>query len=334
MEKAKLNNRDRLLAVREIFHTHTDEDNYLTLEELTNHLASRGEIDKLSKKSLKDDIEALAKSGFDIVAEATKNGLAIPYHLASRPFEDYELRLLVDAIASAKFISESETNHLVSVLQSFTSRHKAKTLQPVMHTVKKPRGKIPFSIHYIQEAIAKHMMITFQYQGKFNERTRMFELRKDGGRYFVTPAHLIVDNGNYYLIGREEESKDLRTYRVDRIVDCQIFEPADSPVTVDPSYLSNMFSMYGGEAEKLTIRFRESLMPTVVDRFGTDIRCRRIDENWFEVEVSALFSDGFMGWLLQFADQTEILAPASRREEFRAKVEQLANLYQVGAPTA
>ncbi|MEW8975000.1 MAG: WYL domain-containing protein, partial [Exiguobacterium sp.] len=92
MSNEKLTNRDRLLAVREIFERQSDEDHTLTLEELSMELSKRGLIEKLSRKSLKDDIAALAKSGFDVVAEETKNGLAIPYHLVSRPFEHHQLR--------------------------------------------------------------------------------------------------------------------------------------------------------------------------------------------------------------------------------------------------
>ncbi|WP_214851111.1 WYL domain-containing protein [Exiguobacterium sp. s193] len=324
----KLSNRDRLLAVREIFEKKSDEETTLTLEELSVELSKRGLIEKLSRKSLKDDIDALARSGFDVVKEETKNGLATPYHLVSRRFEHHQLRLLVDAIASAKFISESETTALVRTIQSLTSERLAKTLNPVIHTVKKPKGSIPFSIDTIQNAITEQEIISFQYQGKFNERTRKFELRRDGEFYLVTPAHLIVDNGNYYLIGRDERLQQIRTYRVDRIVQCSVFEPTDRPVEVDPTYLSNMFNMYGGEEEQLTLKFHESVMPTVVDRFGTEIRCRRIEENWFEVKVSALFSEGFMIWLIQFANQAEIIEPVVRRDAFRAKVLQLAEVYQ------
>ncbi|VWX38580.1 helix-turn-helix transcriptional regulator [Exiguobacterium oxidotolerans] len=328
MPTEKLSNRDRLLAVRDIFEKYSDEEETLTLEDLSIALSKRGLIEKLSRKSLKDDIEALAKSGFDVVKEETKNGLATPYHLVSRRFEHHQLRLLVDAIASAKFISESETQALVRTIQSLTSERLAKTLNPVIHTVKKPKGVIPFSIDTIQKAITEQEIISFQYQGKFNERTRKFELRRDGDFYLVTPAHLIVDNGNYYLIGRDERVQQIRTYRVDRIVQCSVFEPAETPVEVDPSYLSNMFNMYGGEDEQLTLKFHESVMPTVVDRFGTDIRCRRIDEEWFEVKVSALFSEGFMIWLIQFAHQAEIIEPSERREAFKEKVLQLARIYQ------
>nr|WP_251137044.1 WYL domain-containing protein [Exiguobacterium sp. s193] len=316
------------MAVREIFEKKSDEETTLTLEELSVELSKRGLIEKLSRKSLKDDIDALARSGFDVVKEETKNGLATPYHLVSRRFEHHQLRLLVDAIASAKFISESETTALVRTIQSLTSERLAKTLNPVIHTVKKPKGSIPFSIDTIQNAITEQEIISFQYQGKFNERTRKFELRRDGEFYLVTPAHLIVDNGNYYLIGRDERLQQIRTYRVDRIVQCSVFEPTDRPVEVDPTYLSNMFNMYGGEEEQLTLKFHESVMPTVVDRFGTEIRCRRIEENWFEVKVSALFSEGFMIWLIQFANQAEIIEPVVRRDAFRAKVLQLAEVYQ------
>ncbi len=106
----------------------------------------------------------------------------------------------------------------------------------------------------------------------------------------------------------------------------------EEPVYVEPSYLSNMFNMYGGENEQLTLKFQESLMPTVVDRFGTDIRCRRLDDLWFEVKVDALFSDGFMMWLIQFGNQAEIIAPVERREAFKNKVAGLATMYQVETP--
>ncbi|MFN3367353.1 MAG: WYL domain-containing protein, partial [Exiguobacterium mexicanum] len=201
-----MNNRERLLEVRRFFERHTDDNHPKTLEDLLEYLSTIGDTSKLAKKSVKDDIQALTDSGFEVQDELEKNGLAKKYWHSARLFEIHELRMMVDAIVAAKFISEDVTERIVEKLQKLTSIPEAETLQSIIKTPKKKHGQIPYHIDRIQRAIQEQKAISFQYTDVvgFDATKRTFPLRRDGERYVVNPIDLHWNHEQYYLIGIDE----------------------------------------------------------------------------------------------------------------------------------
>lgn len=325
-----MNNRERLLEVRRFFERHTDDNHPKTLEDLLEYLSTIGDTSKLAKKSVKDDIQALTDSGFEVQDELEKNGLAKKYWHSARLFEIHELRMMVDAIVAAKFISEDVTESIVEKLQKLTSIPEAETLQSIIKTPKKKHGQIPYHIDRIQRAIQEQKAISFQYTDVvgFDVTKRTFPLRRDGERYVVNPIDLHWNHEQYYLIGIDESIGEIRNYRVDRIVNSQIVED-DSPRMkhhLPDDYFQKSFNMYNGLDEEIVLAVDERVLPVIFDKLGEDVSITQ-DRNRFLIRFDAAVSDGFVYWLLSLGTQVEVLEPITLRDHMRETIESMIGRY-------
>lgn len=326
-----VNNRERLLEVRRFFERYTDEANPKTLEDLLEYLSTIGDTSKLAKKSVKDDIQALNNSGFEVQDELEKNGLAKKYWHSARLFEIHELRMMVDAIVAAKFISEDVTEEIVEKLQMLTSIPEAKTLQSIIKTPKKKHGHIPYHIDRIQRAIHEQKAISFQYTDVvgFDVTKRTFPLRRDGERYVVNPIDLHWNHEQYYLIGIDESIGEVRNYRVDRIVNSEIVEDG----TIRPKhhlpddYYQKSFNMYNGSDEQIVLSVDERVLPVIFDKLGEDVSVSEHGER-FLIRFDAAVSDGFIYWLLSLGAQVEVVEPFTLRNHMKATIEKMATTYE------
>ena len=88
---------EKLLTIEKLFETKTDEKHTITGNRLIEILGDYGI--KAERKTIYDDIKTLCDSGMDI--EITKDGHSNAYYLAQRLFQDEELYVLADAVASA-----------------------------------------------------------------------------------------------------------------------------------------------------------------------------------------------------------------------------------------
>lgn len=323
-------NRERLLEVRRFFERKTDEAHPKTLEDLLEYLSTIGDTSKLAKKSVKDDIQALNDSGFEVQDELEKNGLAKKYWHSARLFEIHELRMMVDAIVAAKFISEEVTDQIVEKLQMLTSDEEAKTLQSIIKTPKKKHGQIPYHIDRIQRAIHERKAVSFQYTDVvgFDVAKRKFPLRRDGERYIVNPIDLHWNHEQYYLIGIDESIGEIRNYRVDRIVNSEIVE--DGLVRpkrhLPEDYYQKSFNMYNGMDEEIVLSVDERVLPVLFDKLGEDVSISENDDRFF-IRFDAAVSDGFIFWLLSLGTQVEVIEPLSLRDHMKETVEAMADTY-------
>lgn len=325
-----MNNRERLLEVRRFFERHTDDNHPKTLEDLLEYLSTIGDTSKLAKKSVKDDIQALTDSGFEVQDELEKNGLAKKYWHSARLFEIHELRMMVDAIVAAKFISEDVTERIVEKLQKLTSIPEAETLQSIIKTPKKKHGQIPYHIDRIQRAIQEQKAISFQYTDVvgFDVTKRTFPLRRDGERYIVNPIDLHWNHEQYYLIGIDESIGEIRNYRVDRIVNSEIVED-DTPRMkrhLPDDYFQKSFNMYNGLDEEIVLTVDERVLPVIFDKLGEDVSITQ-DGDRFLIRFDAAVSDGFVFWLLSLGTQVEVLEPVTLRDHMRETIEAMAERY-------
>lgn len=326
-----MNNRERLLEVRRFFERETDDDNPKTLEDLIAYLSTIGDTSKLAKKSVKDDIQALINSGFEVENELEKNGLPKKYWHSERLFEIHELRMMVDAIVAAKFISEDVTDRIVEKLQMLTSRMEAETLQSIIKTPKKKHGQIPYHIDRIQRAIHAQKAISFQYMDVvgFDVTKRTFPLRHDGVRYVVNPIDLHWNHEQYYLIGIDESIGEIKTFRVDRIVNSQVEEDGVTrkkhPLPDD--YYQKSFNMYNGLDEEIVLSVDERVLPVIFDKLGEDVSITEDGER-FLIRFDAAVSNGFIYWVLSLGTQVEVLEPLSLREHVKQTIEAMSDVYK------
>lgn len=325
----KLSTKQRLLKVREILEKYSDEEHQLTSRQILDYLDTE---ETVNTTTIKNDIKELIQSGlFDVEEFQEKNGVEKKYSYEDRLFGIHELRVLADALSSARFITNSETDKLIEKLKKLTSVHLAQQLENriiLAEGAKTENPGVKYAIHTLHSAIWEKKVIQFQY-GRYN-LDKEFVLSKDGGFYYVKPYALVWDDEFYYLIGEYELNKEIRHYRVDRMREVttldQTFLP-DSGFDVS-KYRNRLFNMWSGEVRNIEIEFDNDLINVVIDHFGVNIRITRHTEHTFRISIDAVLSDGLVYWLLSRGGKAKVLHPPSLVERMKEEAEKLWKQYQ------
>ncbi|WP_223590714.1 helix-turn-helix transcriptional regulator [Neobacillus bataviensis] len=327
---ADVPNTTKILALKKILLEETDEEHKLSMTDLIDKLQlAIAANDPIDKKRIKRYIESLNESGFEILHEGEKYG-KIVYSHQSRLFETYELRMLVDAILSASFVTEEQAKNMISKLSQLTSKHIAKTLpSPIKYN--KSMNHIyhltKVYIDKIHQAIDEKRVITFKY-GKFNI-DRTFELNRNGQEYIYHPYGLIWDQGFYYMIGQKENKVGLSNYRVDKMRDVEVTELRfkSKDYNID-GYLHINFHMFSGQGEWVEIEFKDkSLINPIIDKFGLDADIKKVDEDTFILKTKAIVGEGFFNWLRGWGSKAKILSPPSLVKQMKDEIEKMYQLY-------
>ena len=288
----------------------TDEDHPVTVNQIISYLDSQGI--SAERKSIYSDIEALQYFGLDIVQAGS--GRSCGYYVAHRNFELPELKLLIDAVQSSRFLTEKKSRELIGKLCSQCSVHDARLMRRdvlVSGRVKSMNETIYYNVDAIQEAIAQNRQITFRYfdwdlggKRKYRERD-----------YQASPYGLCQDNENCYLLAHSPRH-GVTSYRVDRMTDIRLTEEARTPCPeltgkALAEHANRLFQMYSGEETTVKLRFHRSLINVVVDRFGRDILLIPDDETHFVFTVNVAVSPMFLSWVIGFGSKARILYPQS-----------------------
>ena len=322
------NQKFKLYRLAQIMMEKTDEDHYITMSEILNAL-KQYEI-TADRKSIYNDLKDLSSFGIEVEGEQTGN--RYHYHVVSRPFELPELKLLVDAIQSSKFITEKKTNVLIKKLETLVSKYDAQKLQCqvfVSGRIKNMNESIYYSVDAIHTAISENRKIYFKYF-QWNIKKKP-ELRHHGKLYHISPWGLLWDDENYYMIGFDSEAQKIKHYRVDKMLDIELSEEKrdgkDSFKKLDMAdYAKKSFGMFGGKDEKVRLLVHNDLAGVMIDRFGRDIMMIPADDEHITINVDVRVSRQFLAWVFSLGPQVKILGPAevvtAMQEETRRMVEQ------------
>ncbi|MBE6571410.1 MAG: WYL domain-containing protein [Ruminococcaceae bacterium] len=322
------NQKLKLLYLLKILLAYTDEEHPLTVAELITHLA--GYDITAERKSVYSDIELLREYGIDIETVKSKS---FGYYVASRDFELPELKLLVDAVQSSKFITRKKSSELISKIEAFASRYQAKNLERqvfVANRIKTMNESIYYTVDYIHTAISRDAKISFKYFEWTAQKEKV--LKHDGKDYVISPWALTWDDENYYLVAYDSDAHIIKHYRVDKITDIKILEEkregAESFKEFDMAiYSKSVFGMFGGKAEYVSLLCHESLAGVIIDRFGQDVVFMKRDGGFFEINVSVVLSSQFYSWVFGFGDRMKILSPEKARSGFLDQIEKTRNCY-------
>ncbi|MGI5971892.1 MAG: helix-turn-helix transcriptional regulator [Oscillospiraceae bacterium] len=322
------NQKLKLLYLFRILHEKTDENHSLTMSQIIDELGRYGI--SAERKSIYDDLEALRVFGVDIACIRSKN---VSYCIAGRGFELPELKLLADAVASSKFITEKKSEELIRKIGSLTSVYEAAQLRRQVYVsgrVKTMNEKIYYNVDKIHQAIARNRQISFRYFEYTVEKEKRY--RNDGEDYTASPFALSWDDEYYYLIALYDKRPNLSHFRVDKMECIEILEENRSPLPdgkqFNPAeYSRKVFNMFGGEEERIRLKFDNSLIGVVLDRFGKDVMVMREGEHSFIVTVDALISPPLLGWLFSFGDKVKVLSPESLAEMMRDCASKCASRY-------
>lgn len=318
----------KVLYLLDILEKYTDEEHYITMNEILWRLESRGI--QAERKSLYDDIAALNAYGLDI---KKRRGAQTGYALCSRLFEMPELKLLVDAVQASKFITVKKSEELIQKLESLTSKNKAVELQHsviMRERIKTMNESVYHNVDSIQWAITRNVKISFFYFDWTVKKER--RLRKGGGRYKVSPCALTWDDENYYLIAYDEESQKIKHYRVDKMQEIaaeeEMREGVDGSVRFDMAqYSRRMFGMFGGEVTRVNLRCSNSLIGVMLDRFGVGTILTP-DGDFFEFSVEVAVSPVFLSWLMQFGSKITVLGPPAVIAQLQDLAREVLDVYK------
>lgn len=325
----KPNQKTKLLSLVRIFEMETDENHPITIKQLIEKLESSGT--PADRKTLYSDIEELRGAGYDIISE--NRGRYSNYYLGARRFELAEIKLLVDSVQSAKFITERKSGMLIKKLEDFVSIHQAKHLKRqviISGRVKTMNESIYYNVDKLHAAIAEKKQIQFQYF-QWN-RNKNMEIRKGGKLYRVSPYCLMWDDENYYLVAYDEKSDILKHYRVDKMKSITMLgekilgEKKFQEFNV-AKYSNSLFGMFGGEPEHVTLHCKNDMAGIIIDRFGKQITLTSIDNDSFKVVVDVAISPQFLAWVIALGEGARITAPSHVVEQMRGEVERLSRQY-------
>ena len=321
--------RVRILRLYQLLREETNEDHPLTTKQLRAILRERYGFET-HRTTLPRDIAALRDAGIEVMSE---RGQARSFYLSDRLFSMPELRLLIDAVQSGKFITEKKSRILVEKLMTLTSKPAAAQLRRAVHTTGKSKSdneKGYYIVDAVNEAILRDRRIALIYFDYDGEKRRV--ARNGGAPYTVSPYDLLWDGDYYYLIGWCDDRKEIRVFRVDRIErQPEILNRKRVPPPKDykiESYTREVIRMYGGrEPEDVTIECDDELMKHVVDRFGLDVKTEKTAPDRFAAHVRVSAGPTFLRWVFGWGGRMRITAPESLREEYRAMLEDELELY-------
>ena len=304
------NQKLKIFYILDYLEAYSNEKNPVRASDLISMLDRQWGI-RCDRKTVYSDIAALQQYGVDIVSIPGKNG---GYYIASRNFELPELKLLIDAVQSSRYLTEKKSRELIEKLCSQCNEQDAKLMRRtvlVSGRVKSMNETIYYNVDAIQEAIAANKQITFRY----------FDWGIDGKRryrdknYTASPYGLCQDNENCYLLAHSPRH-GVTSYRVDRMTDIHLTDDTRTPCPeltgkALTTHANKLFQMYAGDATTVKLRFHRELTNVVIDRFGRDTMLIPDGEDHFVFTIDVAVSPMFLSWVIGFGKKAKILYPQS-----------------------
>lgn len=310
------NQKLKILYLKEILYRYSDETHPLSATEICGILKECGI--EAERKSIYSDVEMLASYGYDIMKLNGRDG---GFFMGSREFELAELKLLIDAVMSSRFITRKKSDQLVKKITSFASDYDADELKRQLYSINRMKMQnedILYSVDVINTAIRENRTILFKYC----EWTRDVKLkpRKDGADYEVSPLTLIWDDEYYYLVAFDDKAGIVKHFRVDKMKGVSETanrrkKPADK---LDMSaYSGKMFGMFGGKMMNVGLECPEDKIGILIDRFGQDIKITGGKGGVLNVHTEAVLSSQFYGWVASVGPEIRLTSPKAAVEGMR-----------------
>lgn len=329
---AKRNNQKlKIVYLMKILMERTDETHSITMPEIIAALEGYGI--HAERKSIYSDIENLRLFGMDIIGE--QRDRTFYYYVGSRQFELAELKLLVDSVQSAKFITAKKSSELIRKIEGFASRYEATQLHRqvyISERIKTMNESIYYNVDKIHTAISANSKIVFQYF-QWDIHKQMV-LRRDGALYEVSPWALSWDNENYYLIAFDSSENIIKHFRVDKMLHIEVtgevregkerFKEFDMAV-----YAKKTFRMFGGKEQTVKLLCENTFAGVMVDRFGKGISMIPVDDSHFIVSVTVAVSRQFLAWVFALGEGVKIAEPETVIQQMREETKRMMRQYDV-----
>lgn len=324
----------KLLYIKDYLNSFSDEDNPVSADELLEMLAEKGI--SCERKSVYSDIKTLKSYGMDIDnARLPKTG----YCVLSRDFELPELRLLIDAVQAANFITQKKSKELIKKIGTLCSDKQKDIIEGqvyIENRVKCTNEEIYYNIDIINRAITQLKKISFIYQKrKVDEQSgEIFVQEKD---FCLSPYAMIWSNDHYYLVGNNEKYDNLMHVRIDRMKKVEItgmksrsFSEVSSYKKFFDSadYSGKIFNMFSGETQRLEICCDNTILEEILDRFGNDASIKKSGKQGrFILSSRCVVSEGLVSWIMQFGSKIEVISPQSLKDDVKKKAAEILEIY-------
>ncbi|MCD8129660.1 MAG: WYL domain-containing protein [Lachnospiraceae bacterium] len=318
-------NKGRILFLLQYLQENTDEYHAVSSTELVELYAANGFNG--NRKTVRDDIQELIAAGYDIYEEIG-SGVSTTYSYVGRIFDLPEIKMLIDAVSSARFISSTSSKELIDKLAKLASRHTKEKLTAMVYPsdrVMTANQRLYYVIDIIQQAIHAKKKIRFQYLD-YNIQKELI-LHNDGEYYDFSPYCCAWNGDRYYLLGRLDKRPDgINPFRIDLMCTPEILKEDAVPPPEDfnpAEYAAKVFRMFNGTDEKVTLEAENRLMKKFIDRFGEDFRSWKVSDTSFRAEVEVAVSPTFYAWVSEYSGQIRIVAPDSVRSAYIEHLEKL-----------
>ena len=321
------NNQIKLLVLWDILYNQTDENHALNADELQEELQKRGI--SVIPRVIASNIRTLNKAGYEVAQVRRKH---ICYYVDNRPVDTAEVVMLADVIKASK-LSATQKNNLISKLSNtLLGAPLAKSISDkVIFPIREPLdgGHIIYTIDAIESAIKNNQRISFRYFDYTADYKKAY--RRDGEIYIVDPMAMMWNKDNYYLLCFTEGHDNLSTYRLDKMDEVTIEKTKRTPRSDyenfdTEEYRRQVFSMFDGELQNITLRFHSDLLSEIFDKFGK-VNIFKISENMYSTEVAVRLSKPFYLWVAGSQGKIHITAPVNAVKEFDDFVDKIKAAY-------
>ncbi len=318
----------RILKLWELLRTETDESCPMDTVTIMERLKKEGLL--VDRKTLYRDIDQLNEYGFEVMCIRSNRNR---YFVSDRSFDEAEIRMLIDAVFSANFITSKKSEQLATKLTRLACKNSYSSLMRNLNTSvrdKHENEQIWYNVDIINTAIQADKKIRFKYFDYHYDGSRKY--RKNGDYYEVNPVGLIFSYGNYYFVGFGDKYSQVANYRVDRmecaeVIDKELLHPAWMKKFDLSKHKNESFSMFFGETVKVQMLVDNSLTDVILDKFGYDINANPYGDNQFYFRTKVQISPVFFQWLVTFGDKIKIIEPVKVRDEYVEFLKKIVDSY-------
>lgn len=314
----------RLLLVQRLLYESTDEQHPLTTFEILEYLENQGII--TNRKTLKGDIDLMVDCGMDIITVQSKPN---KYFWGAREFEQAELKLLIDAVSSSRFITQKKSQILAKKIMTLSNKNGQKELKRNIYATNRIKSKnesLLYIVDAVNEAISSKNKIAFQYTDYTPEKKKV--LKNSGEVYTLSPYALFWNEDFYYVVGYSDKHGNISSFRADRICHIELLEEKAVRKPKDFSlerYSRQIFEMYDGDTVKVKLECRNYLMRYVIDRFGESVETELATEDTFYAYPEVALSPNFYSWVFKFAGEIKIVSPDKAKSTLNEMAQSIIN---------
>ena len=320
----------KLLRIWEILKQDSDENNPLTTNQIIEKLSESGII--CDRRTLYQDISTLNSYGYEVICKKGQHSNG--YYVIDRSFDVPELRILIDAVQAASFISPKKTAELTDKIAALGGSYRADIIKKNIiefNTTKHNNEHIYYSVNAIEDAILAGKKISFQYFDLNESHERVF--RKNGEKYLVNPVAMVFSNDNYYLICYHDNHDGITTYRIDRMLNVSVSDQeinkAAQPKGLNiAKHRKQSFSMFGGKTETVKFEADKDLLDVIYDKFGEDTQIRSLGNGKISFTADVQVSPVFFGWCCMLGDKLRVAQPESILLAFKQHLAKISLFYQ------